>query len=71
MYFMGLLPVEWLGPKKTNRYGLRDEEYLRLKILTGMLTDIECKKITGFLPARSGEDPVFYSCAFLWQTDTS
>ena len=33
-------------------YGLRDEEYLRLKVLTYMLDPI--------LPAREGEDPFLY-----------
>jgi transposase len=35
-------------------YGLRDEEYLRLKVLTCMLPELQTRQL---LPTRSGEEP--------------
>jgi transposase len=35
-------------------YGLRDEEYLRLKVLTCMLPELQKRQL---LPTRSGEEP--------------
>jgi hypothetical protein len=39
-------------------YGLRDEEYLRLKILTACSRR---SKKTENLPTRLGEEPIFYT----------
>jgi hypothetical protein len=35
-------------------FGLRDEEYLRLKVLTCMLPELRKRQL---LPTRSGEEP--------------
>jgi hypothetical protein len=40
-------------------YGLRDKEYLRLKLLTGVLPEID--RHDQSLPARLAEDPTRFS----------